>query len=358
MGGLSIFASIENLSANVREGFDGVGTSLDNIKAQACMGSAECKIAFDGLHAALVEQKKSGKLQTDAINISMAALGANHSSDLQALQASLAKVGETSSQKDNDLKLEMLIDMVKGIKDDIGSMGRNVEFLTDLALAKTGLPFPSTFVIKPKPRLESLSTNSSSASKMKNYFQRKLQNNVMPLLWTESILIFVCPVTLQEVPCGPDDMGYPISVPTTAFKAIVPALRFGLVALKIGLSTQGLGAVVPNVEGLLPAMAGPYLDALNGFVAEQIDAKFGSVDEYLAEAVSAEALGEAMKAIEPFIRRAEGASADDKEWESTMCGLNRIVSKDKGKSVCWVSDDAMPEFKKNGKAALSASFKV
>ena len=206
-------------------------------------------------------------------------------------------------------------------------------------------------------KLPALSANASTMSKVKNFFERKVKNNLMSVFWEESTIVFVCPVTLQEVECGPSGTGYPMSVPTSALKALVPALRFGLVVLKIGLATQGLGAVVPNVEGLLPALAGPYLDALTGFVAEQIDAKFGSVDEYLAEAVSAEAMGNAMKAIEPFIRRAEGASADDKDWTAgEMCGLNKVVSKDK--SVCWVSDDAMSEFKKKGKAALLSSFKV
>jgi hypothetical protein len=63
----------------------------------------------------------------------------------------------------------------------------------------------------------------------------------------------------------------------------------------------------------------------------------------------------AMRAIEPHIRKGEGVKADDKEWVSIMCGLNKVTSNTSDRAVCWVSDDAVGQFKKNGKAALASN---
>ena len=126
--------------------------------------------------------------------------------------------------------------------------------------------------------------------------------------------------------------------------------------LKLGLATQGLGAVVPNVEGLLPELAGDYLVAMTDMIKDNLDKKFTSVDQYLAEAADAGAVAKAMSSVEPFIRKGEGASADDKDWVSDKCGLSRMVSK-KDKTVAWVSDDAMSKFNKEGKAAIASQLK-
>ena len=65
-----------------------------------CMGSAECKTAFDSLHhSALVEQKavREAAHRHDQ-QVAGLSLDTNHSSELKALQASLCKIGESSSQ--------------------------------------------------------------------------------------------------------------------------------------------------------------------------------------------------------------------------------------------------------------------
>ena len=205
--------------------------------------------------------------------------------------------------------------------------------------------------------MSALPAKASVVSKVKNYLKRKVQEPLMQVFWDESELFFVCPVTLQEVPCGPNNKGYPISIPTAALRTVVPALRFGLVVLKIGLATQGLGGVVPSVDGLLPEMSGDFLNAMKGSIADVFGDGLDSVDEYLVEAVETKEMKDAMKFIEPFIRKAEGACLNDEGWESSMCGLSKQKSR-KDNSVCWVSEDAIMDFVKNGKAALSANFKV
>jgi len=358
-----ILTSIDTLSVVVKQGFDGLGNTLDSIKSQACMGNKECRLAVEGLHTVLLEQKKTGQLQVDALNRSMSSLGTNFSAELQALQASMSKVGEaSSSQGETDKKLDLLLSLVKEMRSDIDSMGRSVELVANLALESTGGAFPSTFTMKPKAKAASSSApppgSSSGLAKITGYLKRKIRDPVVSLLWNESKLVFVCPVTCREVECGPSGDGYDISVPTPALKTLVPALRFGLLVLKIGLATQGLGASVPSAEGLLPAMAGDYLNALTEMVASNIDGKFESVDEYLAAVVDFEAASEAMRFVEPFLRKAEGVSMENKDWviDAGLCGLNRLVSK-KDKTVAWVSDDAMPKFNKEGKAAFAAQLK-
>jgi hypothetical protein len=123
---------------------------------------------------------------------------------------------------------------------------------------------------------------------------------------------------------------------TETMKTIVSALRFGLLVMKIGLATQDAGAFVPNFEDLL-AKAGDYLSAMKEAVAEHIENNCGdkleAVDAYLARAVTLEAMNGAMRAIEPHIRKGEGVKADDKEWVSIMCGLNKVTSNTSDRAV-------------------------
>jgi hypothetical protein len=71
----------------------------------------------------------------------------------------------------------------------------------------------------------------------------------------------------------------------------------------------------------------------------------------------ADAASSAMKFVEPFIRNAEGASMEDKDLDSNLCGLNKQISR-KDKTVAWVSDDAMYPFIKEGKAAIASQLRL
>ena len=61
------------------------------------------------------------------------------------------------------------------------------------------------------------------------------------------ILHFICPPNMlfhvkyfiHQVTCGPYGKGYTISLPTDLLKSIAPALKWGLLLLKVALATQG-----------------------------------------------------------------------------------------------------------------------
>ena len=42
-----------------------------------------------------------------------------------------------------------------------------------------------------------------------------------------------------QVPCGPNGKGYEFKIPTDLVKSILPALRWGLLFLKVAMATQG-----------------------------------------------------------------------------------------------------------------------
>ena len=358
-----VLFSIESLSVVVKQGFAGVGDVLEKLTAKACLGSSECKEAIEQLHVSLVQQKAAGELSADAIHRSLASLGGSFSADVAALRESMTSVVESSSQKDAGQKLDLLLSMVSGMRDDISSIKRSVDTIADLAVHLDQTQrFPSTFIIKPSPKTPPTDANAGRFAKVTNFIQRRMKEPAMELLWKKSTLCFICPVSLMEVDCGPEGKGYAIEVPTETLKTIAPALRFGLLALKIGLATQGAGALLPNVDGLLPGFAGDYLNSLNSYIVDaaggSMDDSLSSVDDYLASASSAADDADAaaaLKAIEVFVRQGEGASETDSNWESRLSGLCKTVSEDG--QICWVSKEAVEDFKKKGKSALVRKMK-
>ena len=97
----------------------------------------------------------------------------------------------------------------------------------------------------------------TSASRVYGLFQRGKQmvasvcSGVQRLCWDELLVQFICPVTMQPVPTV---AGGPliIKVPSQTLIFAAKALKYGTIVLKIALSTQGLGGVLPDLSGLVP----------------------------------------------------------------------------------------------------------
>ena len=121
--------------------------------------------------------------------------------------------------------------------------------------------------------------------------------------------------------------------------------------MKIGLATQGLGGIVPKLDGLLPGNHQEYVDSLAGHIEDAVSDEFDNIEEILGGIESSAANKDAILTVEPFIRKAEGVGMDDKDWESELSGLTKITSR-LDKSVAWVSDEGLVNFKKNGRGAL------
>jgi len=224
---------------------------------------------------------------------------------------------------------------------------------------------PHTFVIKPKKIEDPSTIDATWRQKISSTFNRTTQR-ATALLWEKSRLVFVCPVTGCEVKCGPDskgiddpDNGYLISLPTEALKMIIPALRWGIYFAKIGLSTQGLGGVIPDPSGFLPNLDNDYLNAIVADVSTRInDAEAAAPDDLdaalqeITDAQQEEAVNKIYDLIADVEKKLKPSNNPD--WLPEFTGLIKITSDVNGMSM-WISKtdvNAQHEYKARGVAAL------
>jgi hypothetical protein len=150
---------------------------------------------------------------------------------------------------------------------------------------------PFTFIFVPRPAYsEEVSASRSVAAKVENWFRRKLVDRARRLLWDQTLLQFVCPVTGEVVPCGPEGKGYIVSAPTELLKVLAPALIWGLIFLRVALATQGLGNVVPNIEGIIADqlnsdLVNQMVQETVNFLGDKVTSTLDSVQEQLGSVV-------------------------------------------------------------------------
>jgi hypothetical protein len=208
-------------------------------------------------------------------------------------------------------------------------------------------------------------------------------------LWERSRLFFVCPVTREVVPCGPEGKGYLIKVPTALLRALAPALQWGVFFLKVALATQGLGAVVPNLPPELLNWAGgvgsaamPLADVVNqlsidlgalqsttegqaarDFLSDNQDSAVAQLDEVSSsfgewEAAADAQAKNAFARVFRFIAEAEGAAdfVSDRSWRPMHTGL--VPTRPTVGASAWVSARGQHTFQERGWAAIAIRSKV
>ena len=134
---------------------------------------------------------------------------------------------------------------------------------------------PMTFIIRPlvetlASREESASSSSSWLSSVVNFTQRQVKR-VFKLGWHQSEVVMICPVLKRPVPGAV----FEISLPTKGLKNFAWCLKWGAVAVKIALASQGLGGIVPDISQLLP---GVDIDAAHKMV-EDMEATMAVADD-------------------------------------------------------------------------------
>jgi hypothetical protein len=196
----------------------------------------------------------------DAIRGSLNVFGSELSSRLDhslsaILVASSKDTSSSTSSEDINNRLDVLISMVSNVKEQVSTFTKYLRDIRSLTskIAQKQTHYPYTFVILPK-----LTVDLQSSSSVFKFVKKKIINFCQALLWDQSVLLFICPVSLKIMICGRKGRGYNIKLPTSSLKTIVPALRWGLFFLKAGLATQGLGSVVPDLASILPVIDDAY----------------------------------------------------------------------------------------------------
>ena len=302
-GFLKVEATFDRVTATI------TAELLSSVEKQTTM-MAE----FDSFHDKL-SKMDAASFDTNAIKELMKDSMSSMSQDIkQQLEDSFAQVMEDKangsdgdpSQQD---KLDYLIKMVESTKDQVNGMKKDVEDLNALSTTLSELPtgstekyiMPRTFILVPVGNeSEPISTSASpvataTAATVTAPEETKKSRFGLPdfgikkavatagksvvgqgiglalekgkkaltkacrgayrLCWKTLRVQFICPVTMQPIPMvGPE--GCLITMPTDFLIYSAKALHYGMIILKIAMATQGLGAVVPDLSGIIPVNLG------------------------------------------------------------------------------------------------------
>ena len=201
----------------------------------------------------------------------------------------------------------------------------------------------------------------------------------MGLVWEQSTLFFLCPITHKFVTCGPKGKGYPINMPRAWVRALAPALKVGLLVLKIVLAFQGLGVVVPDIPAewlqLLNSLPGAdqrcklqlvidqmsndgiVIDPLSMIGQDGGDAAMSALEKAIESYVDWEETDEehaksAFAQVFQFIAEAEKYpnGVSDRKWKPQYTGLHPTSPPVGGSrsSSLWVSPEGVSLFQKMG----------
>ena len=244
----SVNQRIDILSAQLTGSLQQVGTQLQMVAERGSDQEMNSIAEAIQIHKAYLQ---SSRLTSDPAHLSntlsraTAAFGPQVSQSLS--QYTNAVMSETDGPS-SDEKLNAMLEAIADMREQMRGLGEltTAQYHLVAELERRGNVMPHTFVIIPELRDE-IPDNASKVTKLKNYILKKT-DKLTRLLWERSRLHFFCPITRKRVPCGPDGKGYSISLPSKLLKALLPAMKMGLIFLKVALASQGLGGMVPDVN--------------------------------------------------------------------------------------------------------------
>jgi hypothetical protein len=351
-----VIDNIRTLSAEVQEGFAALDSSLNLAAAQAALGDNDILNRLTTL-AKTIETKPDDLSATNMEAVSAAvrsAIGDALGEEVQrAFEASVLpqlKSSSTTSTVDSGLltevtrKIDVLAEKVGAMGAQISDIQQSVRDIKQLSAAMDARSnkLPKTFIIKPRVVVEKKGIAG---------FLGKAKQKIAGVVFDESsVLVFVCPVLMREVPCGPDGKGFPLRQLTKTMKRVLPALKWGLIFLKLALSTQGLGAVVPDISGLLPDMNNEYLNSLGTSMTSMLSAT--------QESTLRDGIDTVLRKLDAIA--SETPPQDIEAWLASVvnnCPVShyglKLVTGPEGKSM-WVSQgDGEILYGELGQAALS-----
>jgi len=359
-----LFDKFQELRQDVQEEFHRLGESFSDLVTQTATGNETIVEELNNFRQQLEFQRNEGRLDVDALHKTITNMGSEVSlkvsSSLSSILGSSQGKGPSSPSDEVNKKLDILITMVSNVQEEVTHISKCVVNITRLTskIAEHMTRYPHTFVILPEPPKAKLGKDASTFSKGLNYFKKKVINPIMTLMWEKSVLIFFCPISGKAV-----GTGYTIEIPTALLKKIVPALKWGLIFLKLALATQGLASFVPDVSVVLPEINGNYINSIEQSIihatsttADFINNHEQDINSFL-DFIGNEDDQAAFEIVADFLMKKEGYTGPNPHlWEPKNTGLVKVVS-DKDQSCLWVSPECKEEFKRRGLHAIQKKTK-
>jgi serine/threonine protein kinase len=207
----AILESVEELSNQLQGSLGLLGASLDSIALQVALGSEPQSKDISALVQAVSQQKillQTGELNEQALQSAVAAAMSHVEKSVQANVSTSLKEMMSSIGPSLTDKIDVLMDMVGSLQSQSDRFAEEFRWFRSVSkdqsrmlalIEEQGNFMPLTFVVVPHFDISGkLPTSASMIDKMKNSAKRKV-NTVTRLLWEKSRIVFICPVTLQQV---------------------------------------------------------------------------------------------------------------------------------------------------------------
>jgi len=199
----AIMNKFQELREDIRDEFDRLGDSFNTIIQEGMMmihGHENCLEGLDCLKHQLEQQRNQSKLDMDAIRGSLNVFGSELSSrldhSLSAILVASSKDTSSSSEEINN-RLDILITTVTNVTEQVSACAKYLSQIRNITskIAMNQTHYPRTFIILPKLAPEKLTSDVPVISKVANFVNRKVLHPFLSLLWDQSVLLFICPVS-------------------------------------------------------------------------------------------------------------------------------------------------------------------
>ena len=207
----AILESIEELSNQLQGSLGLLGASLDSIALHVALGSEQQSKDISALVRTVSQHKillQTGELNEQAFQAAVAVAMSHVEESVRAnISTSLSEMMSSHGPSLTD-KIDVLMDMVSGLQSQSERFAEEFRWFRSISkdqsrmlalIEEQGNFMPLTFVVLPHLDITGkLPTSASMIDKMINSARRK-RNTVTRLLWEKSRIVFICPVTLQQV---------------------------------------------------------------------------------------------------------------------------------------------------------------
>ena len=209
----AVLESIEELSTQLQNGLGRLGESFDCIAAHAALGPELQSAEIAALVQTVAKQMhlmESGELDEEALQAAVASAISHMEAPLRnqvgtSLQDVMKAHGPSMSEK-----MDVLMDMVTGLQSQSERFAEEFKLFRSVSedhsrmlslLEERGNTMPLTFLVLPhiEVTIDKLPPTSTMFAKMKNCAKRKM-NTVTHVIWDKSRIVFMCPVTMKQVP--------------------------------------------------------------------------------------------------------------------------------------------------------------